>query len=96
MRKILFTIIAIFCSIVSVLAQTPNVDPNYNPCPEGTTYDGAANTCYHPAGMWLKEGGWVFILLLILIPVGIFAGRQWLKKAGVKSERTADSEGGIH
>lgn len=98
MKRVFFSFLILLSTVAFAIAQapTPHVDPNYNPCTDGAKYDAAANTCQASTGRWLAGGGWVFILLLIAVPVAIFVGPKIFRKLGGKSNKTSDSEGGIH
>jgi hypothetical protein len=95
MKKIIFAAVFILVEACLLLAQVPNADPNYNPCPTGQTYDAGQQTCYVPFSQ-NPVAYLIFAGLFVLIIVAIFAGRPILKKLGVKSNKTSDSEGGIH
>jgi hypothetical protein len=87
--RYLFTILLFISTALIAIAQP------VAPCPDGQKYDAGQDTCTVPfsqnAGPYL-----IFAGLFVLIIVAIFAGRPILKKLGVKSNKTSDSEGGIH
>jgi hypothetical protein len=86
--KFLSTLAFILVSAFVAIAQMQPA------CPEGSTYhDGV---CEASTASFLARGGWVLIIGIPALLVAIFIGRKVFRKLGGKSERTADSEGGIH
>lgn len=81
--KYLFTILVFISTALIAVAQP------VAPCPEGATYNAQDHTCQASTGSWLANGGWVFILLLVGIPVAIFVGRKYFVRAGGKSTPTS-------
>lgn len=87
--KYLFTILVFISTALIAVAQP------ISPCPEGQKYDAGQGTCTVPfsqnAGAYL-----IFAGFLVVVIVGIFIGPKIWRKLGGKSNKTSDSEGGIH
>jgi hypothetical protein len=85
MLKSILISIALFVSSTMILAA--QAVPQQQACPDGSEYrDGM---CIHSTGMWLREGGWILLLMIIGVVVFAFLGKKIFRGLGGKSDPTS-------